>query len=541
MSEFLDHSHCFEGERTAQQPDDNARLGQPADAAGVGRAQRSEPERSDGERSGARPTPAHAGFTVAGGPEVEPHEVLVAEAATDASADTEAEVEFDAAALTDLRQRLPLAGRARGRRLVQKPVPPTPPLTAQQRLLLLDTWQRSGLPAGDFAALVGVSKHTLYAWKKKFDTQGPAGLMDQPKGGPRGSRLPDLTKRTILMLKQANPEWGCQRISDMLLRGPALPASASAVAQVLHEAGYQLEEVPTRPHPDKVRNFERAKPNQLWQTDLFTFVLKRQNRRVYLVAFLDDHSRFIVSYGLHASQSAALVLEVLRCGIASYGTPEEILTDNGSQYVTWRGKSAFARELEKRGIQQVVAAPRRPQTLGKIERFWGTLWRECIESAVFLDLGEAQKRIGLFIDHYNFQRAHQGIEGLTPADRFFGAAEEVKRTLQARVAAHALELAKNGVPKSPFYLTGQVGGQPFSVHAEGERVILTRSEGERQEIDLVPPAPAPAVAKAELPTPVCPRGEVTGLGMDEANAEPAPPGTSALDAAWPPAAQGGDA
>src|SRR5262245_45554343 len=42
----------------------------------------------------------------------------------------------------------------RGRRLVAKPASPPPALTPQQRLLLLDTWQRSGLPAGDFAALV---------------------------------------------------------------------------------------------------------------------------------------------------------------------------------------------------------------------------------------------------------------------------------------------------------------------------------------------------------------------------------------------------
>src|SRR6202790_3502081 len=108
----------------------------------------------------------------------------------------------------------------------------------------------------------------------------------------------------------------------MLLRGPALPASPSAVRQVLHEAGYQLEEVPPRPHPDKIRHFERASDNQLWQTDLFTFILKRQNRRVYLVAFMDDHSRFLVSYGLHASQSAALVLEVLRASLTAYGAPE---------------------------------------------------------------------------------------------------------------------------------------------------------------------------------------------------------------------------
>src|SRR6266702_2960907 len=127
-----------------------------------------------------------------------------------------------------------LSGRLRGRRLGQ-PGQPKAPLTAPQRLLLLDTWRRSGLPAGDFAALVGLSKHTLYAWKKKFDRQGPAGLLDQPRGGPTGSKLPELTKRTILMLKEDNPCWGCQRISDMLLRGPALPASPAAVSRVLQD------------------------------------------------------------------------------------------------------------------------------------------------------------------------------------------------------------------------------------------------------------------------------------------------------------------
>src|SRR5438045_6519606 len=115
--------------------------------------------------------------------------------------------------------------------------------------------------------------------------------------------------------------------------------SPNAVARVLKEAGYVFDEIPTRSHQDHIREFERARPNQLWQTDLFTFILKRQNRRVYLVAFMDDHSRFITSYGLHASQSSALVLETLRAGLTSYGSPEEILTHNGSQYITWRGKS----------------------------------------------------------------------------------------------------------------------------------------------------------------------------------------------------------
>src|SRR6185436_11957765 len=359
-----------------------------------------------------------------------------------------------------------------------------------------------------------------------------AGLMDKPKGAPDGSRLPEPTRRAILMLKESNPEWGCQRISDMLLRGPALPASPGAVARVLREAGYITGEEPTSPHPDKPREFERARPNQLWQTDIFTFILKRQNRRVYLVAFLDDHSRYIVGYGLGASPSAAWVVEVFRCAVASYQEPEEVLTDNGPQYVTWRGKSAFTREIEGRGRTHIVATPRHPETLGKIERFWGSLWRECVEKAVFLDLLDAQRRIGLYVDHYNLQRPHQGIGSLVPADRFFRAAPEVLRVLKERATANALELARNGLPRKPFYLTGNAGGRLFSVHTEGERVILKRGEGGREEIDLTAEAQspeAPLSEKEKLPLPLCPTAP---LRAEEEHGPVPEPGVSPLDAVF---------
>src|SRR5262245_18795105 len=66
----------------------------------------------------------------------------------------------------------PHGRQPRRRRLVQ-PTETTPvALGPPQRLLLLDTWKRSGLPAGDFAAMVGISKHTLYAWKKRFEAEG---------------------------------------------------------------------------------------------------------------------------------------------------------------------------------------------------------------------------------------------------------------------------------------------------------------------------------------------------------------------------------
>jgi transposase InsO family protein len=190
---------------------------------------------------------------------------------------------------------------------------------------------------------------------------------------------------------------------------------------VLEEGGYKAPAPPREPHGQEPKRFERAKPNQLWQTDLFTFVLKRENRRVHLVGFLDDHSRFLVGYGVHATASGALVRETLLAAVANFGSPEEVLTDNGTQYVTWRGKSEFTKMLEQRGIKQIVATPRHPETLGKIERFWGTLWRECVETAVFRGLEDARRRIGLFIDHYNFQRPHSGVGGMVPADRYFAA------------------------------------------------------------------------------------------------------------------------
>jgi transposase InsO family protein len=362
--------------------------------------------------------------------------------------------------------------------------PPPRSLTPQDRVLLLDMWQRSGLGAREFGALVGISRETLFVWKRKFDRSGPAGLDDRPRGAPTGSRLSAATQRAILMLKAGHPEWGCERIRDLLLRGEGYAASPGAIAHVLRENGYESEDVPTSPHEPVVQHFERARPNQLWQSDLFTFLLKRENRRVYLVVYLDDHSRFIVGYGVWASAGGALVREVLEAAIANFGAPEEVLTDNGPQYVTWRGTSAFSKLLERRGIKHLVARPRRPQTLGKTERFWGTLWRECVEAAVFQGLDDARRRVGHFIDHYNFQRPHQGIEGLVPADRFFAAVPQVKETLLARVAANAHDLAVQGTPRKSFYLTGRVGDTDLALHSEGSRVVLTRSDGGREEVDL---------------------------------------------------------
>ncbi len=123
-----------------------------------------------------------------------------------------------------------------------------------------------------------------------------------------------------------------------------------------------------------------------------------------------------------------------------------------------------------------------------------------------------------------------------PADRFFGAAPEVLLALKDRVAANALELARNGLPKPPFYMTGQLGGKNFSLHAEGERVFLTREDGLRQEVDLA--APASAAEAPEMPRAICPDGSPAAGLVPGVSAEPhdavspdEPPSASREDAA----------
>ena len=59
--------------------------------------------------------------------------------------------------------------------------------------------------------------------------------------------------------------------------------------------------------------------------------------------------------------------------------------------------------------------------------------------------------------------------------------------MKQRMQQNALEIAKKGFPKQPFYLTGQVDGLPFSLHEENGRVYMTKQGGERHEVELVTP------------------------------------------------------
>ncbi|HEY1086496.1 MAG TPA: DDE-type integrase/transposase/recombinase, partial [Archangium sp.] len=216
---------------------------------------------------------------------------------------------------------------------------------------------------------------------------------------------------------------------------------------------------------------------------MFTFLLRR-HERLYVTVFMDDYSRFIVGHAVAHHQKSALVMEAFERGVAAFGVPREVLTDNGRQYTTWRGQTEFEEELRRQNIQHLKSRPHHPQTLGKVERFWKTLWDEFLGRTVFADFDDCVKRLALFIDGYNFRRPHQGIEGLVPADRYFRAAPQVRAAVEAAVQENASRLALQQPVRKPFYLAGQLGDVPLSIAARGGKLRVQMGDEQPHTIHL---------------------------------------------------------
>jgi transposase InsO family protein len=202
--------------------------------------------------------------------------------------------------------------------------------------------------------------------------------------------------KEIVRLKTAYPQFGIRRIAQWLGRVLLLPASPETVRKTLHRHQLLPKAKPQRSrNPPKPRFFERATPMQLWQSDICT--IRLGGKQAYLIGFMDDHSRYLVGLELFSSQTSENVLEVYRRAVAEYGVPKEMLTDNGRQYATWWGKTRFQLELKKDGVHDILSQPHHPITLGKIERFWKTIWDEFLCRAQFDSFDTARERVRLWV------------------------------------------------------------------------------------------------------------------------------------------------
>ncbi len=376
--------------------------------------------------------------------------------------------------------------------------------SADERRAAVEAFDRAGVSVADFARTFGVSPWTLRVWIARYRAGGPKELEPRRRGRKPGSknaipRLPTVVRDEIVRTKLRFPDFGLKKVRDFLSRFHAVRVSTGTVARTLERAGVDRA-VPPRRRPKKkplVRRFERSRPGELWQSDITSFVLTRHSTRVYLSVFLDDFSRFVVSFSLATHQRQELVTEALMDAISRFGKPKEVLTDQGRQYFAWRGKSDFQKLLVREGIEHVVSRTHHPETLGKCERLWETINREFWDRVRPQDIGDARERLAHWFSHYNYFRPHQGIDGLVPADRFFGAQDALRKAHEGSLSHRELEQALEESPRKGVYLFGQIGDEQVALSGERGELVVQTSSGLRQRIGLEELG-APDVAREEM-------------------------------------------
>lgn len=264
----------------------------------------------------------------------------------------------------------------------------------------------------------GISRETYYVYLRRYRAEGLDGLEPrsrQPIHQPR--RMPETTEAAICDMRKEHPKWGARRIRAELRRDGLDAPAISSVHQALVRNNLV---VPGRPRPRlATQRFERLSPNELWQID-FTRLTLADESEVWAVDILDDHARFLLAERASWGPTGEAAVAALEWAIDRYGIPAQVLSDNGTCF-TGRlvgGEVAFERRLHELGVALINARPYHPQTCGKLERFHRTLKEWLAERPRARSIDELQGLFDQFRTHYNEERPHQGIDDLTPAERY---------------------------------------------------------------------------------------------------------------------------
>jgi transposase InsO family protein len=353
------------------------------------------------------------------------------------------------------------------------------------RVKVVKTSIEKKLSGKEACELFDVGASTWWTWKRLYAEKGEAALRSYGESRRRVKKpLPpeaqEKLRSHVLEVKRDHPYFGVLRVWKWLLRTAFLPVSFRQVRHTLAEADL-IAKVKKKRKPRKPRGFERLKPNDLWATDITQFDLAG-GMTVYVIAFIDDHSRYIVSWGIYAACATELVLEVLRKGIAMYGRPNDMLSDHGPQFWVRRGKTQFQKFLQREDIHDIKAST--PEGNGKIEAFWASMKEEFVFATKRKgDLEEVRDRLAHWMNFYNFQRPHGEID-CAPAERYFQYQAAMKAEIQKRIRKNELELALSKIPPSQIVGGNALGADKVEVRKEGDQFIVRLGDQVLNQTDL---------------------------------------------------------
>jgi transposase InsO family protein len=295
-------------------------------------------------------------------------------------------------------------------------------VVAMEAKLLAVLTSGAAINVTEVCGRLGISRQTFYKYRRRFEAEGAAGLVERSRAPRRSpSAVPMVVEEVIVRLrKELEVDNGAQAIAWHLgRRGDlAVVPSARTVHRVLVRRGMVVPQPHKRPKT-AVRRFEWPRPNDAWQIDATAWALG-DGRRVWIMDVLDDHSRVLVAAQACEGPTAVAAWEAFAHGVARWGPPARVMSDNGSCFTGrfHHGEADFERQLRAMGIDHLLSSPGHPQTCGKLERSHRTTkdWLTTQHPPRTRD--ELQVLLDTWLDHYNHHRPHTAARGDTPAERW---------------------------------------------------------------------------------------------------------------------------
>jgi putative transposase len=228
-------------------------------------------------------------------------------------------------------------------------------------------------------------------------------------------------KHAIDRIYTDDPYFGSRTITTVLRR-QGLEISRPTVQKHMREMGiaaiYPGPNLSRRNHEHKIypyllRNVTASFPNHVWGTDI-TYIRLRQGW-LYLVAFMDWFSRYVVSWELSDTLEADFVLEAL-VNALKIGVPNIANSDQGSQFTSQQ----YTDTLLNNKVQ--ISMDGRGRAFDNI--FTERLWRSVKYQEVYINDYErpkdARRGLARYFERYNTYWPHQALKNFTPAEVYYG-------------------------------------------------------------------------------------------------------------------------
>ena len=170
-------------------------------------------------------------------------------------------------------------------------------------------------------------------------------------------------------------------------------------------------------YPYLLRNRIIDSPNQVWAADL-TYIPMAKGF-VYLVAIMDWHSRRVLSWRVSNSMDSDFCVDALEEALNRYGSPEIFNTDQGSQFTS----EAFTGVLKEANVDISMDGKGRWMDNVFVERLWRSVKYEEVYLKSYETVAEARAGIDTYLEFYNSERRHQGLNRQTPDQVYWGSVE----------------------------------------------------------------------------------------------------------------------